>query len=241
MFKKILVANRGEIAVRIIRACRDLGIRRSPSIRRRMPIRCTSSWRTKRSASARRRTRQLPQHPPTCHRRLTGCDAVHPGYGNLSETVASRRTARSPAEVHRPAPGDHREDAGQGAGQAAGGAGGRAGDPGHRRRAAERREARRIAVRLPGHDQGGGGRRRARHPHRAQRRRIPPQPAAGAGGSAVVLRPAESTWRRYIEEPRHIEVQILADEHGNVVHLGERDCSVQRRAPEAHRGVALRR
>ena len=88
MFQKILIANRGEIALRIQRACRELDIPPWRSIRPPTPKRCTSGWPMKASASARRRQSQLPQHSGDFSAAaITGADAIHPGYGFLSENA----------------------------------------------------------------------------------------------------------------------------------------------------------
>ena len=92
------------------------------------------------------------------------------------------------------------------------------------------RRASRASVGYPGDDQGGGRRRRQGHAHRPRRRRgarrFPRAPASEAQASFADDR---VFIEKYIEEPRHIEIQVLGDAHGNVVHLCERECSIQRR------------
>ena len=87
-----------------------------------------------------------------------------------------------------------------------------------------------AAGRLPGDPQGLGRRRRPRHAHRAQRggtcRRCSRQRTSEA---AAAFGNGDLYMEKFIEQPRHIEFQVLADEHGNVVSLGERECSIQRR------------
>ena len=89
MFEKILIANRGEIALRVLRACKELGIRPWPCIQPPMPTRCTCGSPTRAYASARRRRGKCYLNVPAllaaCE--ITGADAVHPGYGFLSENA----------------------------------------------------------------------------------------------------------------------------------------------------------
>ena len=94
--KKVLIANRGEIAVRIIRACREMGIRRSPSIRTAIEPHCTFGMRTKRIRSVlppRRKATFASMVSSTAARR-SGADAVHPGYGFLAENEAFAAAVR---------------------------------------------------------------------------------------------------------------------------------------------------
>ena len=178
---------------------------------------------------------ELPQHPRAllAAAEMTGADAIHPGYGFLSENAEFAEIVPGKGHhVHRPAAGDDPAHGEQGRGARGGGEG--------RPAAAARRPA--ASSRTPRTPEalaeeigypvilkaaaGGGGRgmkivrerrrRSARPSRRRATRRWPP--------SATAHVP-----RALRRGPRHIEMQIVADEHGNVVYLGERECSVQRR------------
>jgi acetyl/propionyl-CoA carboxylase alpha subunit len=83
--------------------------------------------------------------------------------------------------------------------------------------------------RLPGHPEGQGRRRRARHAHCAHAEELPNLFHAANTEAANAFGNGELYMEKFIERPRHIEFQVLADEHGNVVSLFERECSIQRR------------
>ena len=88
MFNKILVANRGEIALRVIRAAREMGMQRSPCIPPRTAMRCMCAWRTKRlhrPAFRHESYLSVPAIISACE--ITGAEAIHPGYGFLSENA----------------------------------------------------------------------------------------------------------------------------------------------------------
>ena len=235
LFQKILIANRGEIALRIQRACRELGI----------PTVAVHSTADAEAMHVRLADESVCIGPPPAKdsylnipailsaAAITGAEAIHPGYGFLSENAgfaemveAHGLTFIGPSPAHIRMMGDK---------IAAKAAMARLGVPlvpGSDGVVAGCREGarRRRPHRLSGADQGGGRRRRARHEggarcrHRWRRRSSIARTEARAafGNDAVYI-------EKYLDHPRHIELQILADAHGNVVHFGERDCSLQRR------------
>ena len=195
-----------------------------------------SRWPTRRCISARRRPPSpislIDKIVEAC--RQTGAEAVHPGYGFLSERAAFAEALEAAGIVFigpNPAAdrGDGRQDRIEEARQRRQGLD-RA-RPSRRDRDARARGRDRRRDRLSGDDQGVGRRRRQGHAHRA----------FDAGEVARGLRPRRSRRRRrrfgddrvfvekFIVDPRHIEIQVLGDKHGNVIYLGERECSIQRR------------
>ena len=164
--------------------------------------------------------------------RASGAEAIHPGYGFLAENAAFARACEEAGLVWIGPPPAAIEAMGSkiGARQRMEAAGVPI-VPGHDRGDPRRRDRDRAgrSLRLADRDQGLGGRRRARH---------------GGGASADEAERALETARRqgeayfadaavyvekYVEDPRHVEIQVLADRHGATIHLGERDCTLQRR------------
>lgn len=234
MFKKILVANRGEIALRIIFACRELGIRTvavysevdENSLHRRFadedicigPARSADSY--------------LNVPAIISAAEITGADAIHPGYGFLSESAYMAEVCEA-CHIRFIGP-----------------------DPNVIRLLGDKAKARRAMKRagvpmLPGSDgpvededkaariakdigypviikavAGGGGRgmRIVREP-----KELPHALKTAQREAEAAFGRGEVYIEKYLEGPRHIEFQVLGDHHGSVIHLGERECSIQRR------------
>ncbi|MBK5187455.1 MAG: acetyl-CoA carboxylase biotin carboxylase subunit [Gemmatimonadaceae bacterium] len=234
MFKKVLIANRGEIALRIIRACRELDIQTvavySDADRESLHVRFADDDVCIGPAPARESYLKIPRLIAAAE--ITGADAIHPGYGFLAENAefaetcaASNITFIGPTAAQIRLIGD---------------------------KATARRTMADVGVPIvpgtPGPvedvDEALGFAREIGFP-------VIIKAAAGGGGKGMrVANDAEDFARafqlarsealsafgsgdvyveKYLARPRHIEFQILGDSHGNVIHLGERDCSVQRR------------
>jgi acetyl-CoA carboxylase biotin carboxylase subunit len=232
-FKKVLVANRGEIAVRVIRACRDMGIRSvavySEADRAALHVLMADEARAVGPAPSRESYLAIDRILQAA--RESGADAVHPGYGFLAENPLFARAC---------------EDAGLAF----------IGPPSRAMALmGEKTAARRLATEagvpvVPGSLEPLAG---AAVRAEAERLGFPVmlKAAAGGGGKGLRLVPSASALdaaleraqsealsafgdgRVYVEKalarPRHVEIQVLADAHGHVVHLFERECSVQRR------------
>ncbi len=234
MFQKILIANRGEIALRIQRACREMGI----------PTVAVHSTADAEAMHVRLADESVCIGPPPARdsylniasilsaAAITGADAIHPGYGFLSENAefadmveAHGLTFIGPSADHIRMMGDKiaAKTAMAGLGVPL--------VPGSDGELASLDEARRVAERI-GYPvlikaaAGGGGRgmKVAKDAEGLEEawRLARTEAAAAFGNDAVYL-------EKYLDRPRHIELQILADGHGSVVHFGERDCSLQRR------------
>ena len=234
MFQKILIANRGEIALRIQRACRELGI---PSV-------AVHSTADADAMHVRLADESVCIGPPPAKDSylnvaailsaalITGAEAIHPGYGFLSENAgfaemveAHGLTFIGPSPEHIRMMGDK---------IAAKDAMAKLGVPlvtGSDGLVPDIAKARDVATRI-GYpvlikaSAGGGGRgmKVARDASELDDafRIARTEARAAFGNDAVYI-------EKYLDHPRHVELQILADGHGNVVHLGERDCSLQRR------------
>ena len=234
MFKKVLVANRGEIAMRVIRACRELGIAtvavHSTADADAMHVRFADESVCIGPAPSRESYLNVPAILSAAE--ITRADAIHPGYGFLSENADFAEVCRK-CGIHFIGP-----------------------RPEMLRMMGNKVSARAVA-RESGLPLLPGSQGVIRTPEEAEALAneigfpVILKAAAGGGGKgmkivrvATALRQAFNTataeavasfnngdlyLERYVEQPRHIEIQIIADEHGNVIHLGERECSVQRR------------
>ena len=234
MFKKILIANRGEIALRIIRACREMGIQsvaiHSTADANSMAVRLADESVCIGPASAKDSYLNIPAILTAAA--VTGAEAIHPGYGFLSENEMFARMVEEHGFTFIGPKPEHIEKMGD------------------KVRAKQTVMALGLPV-VPGSDgavtsveQGLEFCRKAGFP-------VIIKAASGGGGKGMkVVRSEEqfsemySTARseakanfgddtvyieKYLEKPRHIEIQIFGDKHGNGIHLGERDCSIQRR------------
>ena len=234
MFDKVLIANRGEIALRVHRACKEMGIQtvaiHSEADADAMHVRLADESVCVGPPPAGKSYLNIPQIIAACE--ITGAQAVHPGYGFLSENArfaeiveAHGITFIGPTADHIRLMGDKitAKKAVKDAGIPV--------VPGSEGGISDIDEAEKIAADI-GYPvlikaAAGGGGRGMKVAENAKMFRSAVQTAsseaaAAFGDGSVYL-------EKYLGKPRHIEIQILADTHGNCVHLGERDCSLQRR------------
>jgi len=234
VFRKILIANRGEIALRILRACRALGVEAvvaySEADRDSLPVQLADEAICIGPADAKRSYLSVPAMISAAI--VTGCDAIHPGYGFLSEDEGFAEVVRAHDLVFigPPAPvldrfaskeATRRLLASHGL-PTIPGSNGVLRDDAH---ALE--EAARIGYPLlikPSAGGGGKGMRMVRTPREleASLNVCRSEARAAFGDDSLYL-------ERWLDENRHVEVQVAVDRYGHGVHLGERDCSVQRR------------
>jgi acetyl-CoA carboxylase biotin carboxylase subunit len=235
MFNKILIANRGEIALRILRACRELGIKT-------VAVHSTADRDLKHVLLADEAVCIGP--PPSSKSYLNMAaiisaaevaqvDAVHPGYGFLSENADfAESVEKSGFAFIGPRPETIRLMGGKTTAKAEMIAAGVPCVPGSEGVLPDDDDECRLIARKVGYPvlvkaaAGGGG--RGMHVVRSEDELAQKVHMARAEATAA-FRDGSVFLEKYLETPRHIEMQMLADTHGNVVHLGERDCSMQRR------------
>ncbi len=234
MFGKILIANRGEIAVRILRACRDLGVPAvvaySEADRDTLAVQLADEAICIGPAESRRS--YLNQPAMVSAALVTGCDAIHPGYGFLSEDAGFSEVCAA-HDLHFIGPRAEvlERFASKFAVRRMLAANGLPTVPGSRGIVTDINDALDQAAEAgypvllkPSAGGGGRGMRLVRSP-REMETSLPlsrSEAQAAFGDDSIYF-------EKWIEESRHVEVQVLIDQHGNGVHIGERDCSVQRR------------
>ena len=234
MFDKVLIANRGEIALRILRACKELGIAtvavHSTADADAMHVKLADESVCIGPPSPRDSYLNIPALIAACE--ITGADAVHPGYGFLSENARFAEVL----EQHKIGFIGPKSE--------------------HIRTMGDKIEAKRTAVRLgipvvPGSDGGITDDEEAKKVARRIGFPVIIKAAAGGGGRGMKVARTEDDLsyalnaarteakaafgddavyiEKYLEKPRHIEIQVLGDGKGGAIHLAERDCSLQRR------------
>jgi len=234
MFNKVLIANRGEIALRVIRACKELGVKtvavHSTADERAMFVRLADESICVGPAPAKESYMNIPSLLAACE--ITGAEAIHPGYGFLSENA---RFAGILEEHDIALIGPKAE---------------------HITIMGDKITAKKTAIELgipvvPGSDGGIDNYDDCLEVARNIGFPVLIKAAAGGGGRGMRLAPTEADLHaayhdakrdagslydddsvyleKYLTSPRHIEIQVMGDKHGNAVHLGERDCSLQRR------------
>jgi acetyl-CoA carboxylase biotin carboxylase subunit len=234
MFHKILIANRGEIAVRLIRACRDLGISPvavySEADRQALHVRLADEAYFIGESPASQSYLNGEKIIEAAVK--SGAEAIHPGYGFLSERAWFARDAgQAGVKFIGPSPESIELMGDKTNARVAAVKAGAPIVPGSTEPMADEAAARKVAAEI-GYpvmlkaSAGGGGK---------GMRLIRSEGELGAAFSLAAAE-AQSAFgdpsvyiEKFIERPRHIEIQILADEYGNVIHLGERECSIQRR------------
>jgi acetyl-CoA carboxylase biotin carboxylase subunit len=234
MFRKVMIANRGEIALRVIRACHELGVKTvavySEADRESLHVRFADDDVCIGPPQGRLSYLKIPNLIAAAE--VTGADAIHPGYGFLAENAEFADTCRASNIVFIGPTGDQIRSMGDKASARRlakeAGVPTVPGSPGVMRDAEEGlavAEEIGFPVIIKATAGGGGKGMRIAHDSEqfAQLFSLAQNEALSAFGNGDVY------VEKYLARPRHVEIQIIGDQHGRVIHLGERDCSVQRR------------
>ncbi len=234
MFNKVLIANRGEIALRVIRACRELGVHTvavySEADRESLHVRFADDDVCIGPAPSRSSYLNIPRLIAAAE--ITGADAIHPGYGFLAENAEFAEICRaSNITFIGPTPDQIRQMGDKASARRLAKEAGVPTVPGSAGILADVDEALVVAQEIGFpviiKATAGGGGKGMRIAHDAdqfgQLFGLAQNEALSAFGNGDVY------VEKYLEHPRHVEIQIIGDQHGRVIHLGERDCSVQRR------------
>ncbi|MCK9607420.1 MAG: acetyl-CoA carboxylase biotin carboxylase subunit [Methylomonas sp.] len=235
MFEKIVIANRGEIALRVLRACRELGIKTvavfSEADRDLKHVRLADEAVCIGPAPSAQSYLNIPAIISAAE--VTDAQAIHPGYGFLSENADfSEKVSQSGFVFIGPRPETIRMMGDKISAKKAMIAAGIPcvpgnGDPLSNNDEANLKLAREVGYPVIIKAAGGGGGRGMRVVHTeaalVNAIELTKAEAMSAFGNGTVY------MEKFLEDPRHIEFQVLADSHGNAIHLGERDCSMQRR------------
>lgn len=234
MFKKILIANRGEIALRIIRTCKELGIKTvavySQADQEALHVQLADEAYCIGPTSSRESYLNMTNIISVAM--ITGCEAIHPGYGFMAENADFAEVCAS-CDIVFIGPSARAIET-----------------MGDKARARETMRSANVPI-VPGSDGLIENYEEALKLAETIGYPVIIKASAGGGGKGMRIawgqdelknaigmaqQEAETAFgnggvylEKYLEEPRHIEIQIMADSHGNVVHLGERDCSIQRR------------
>ena len=234
MFGKVLIANRGEIAVRIIRACRELGLATvavcSEADRSALHAQIADETVCIGPAASAESYLNIPNILEACAQ--TGAGAVHPGFGFLSENAAfARNCARCGIEFIGPSPAAIELMGDKARAKQTMRAAGVPAIPGSDGLVADlaqaKRAGRKIGYPLLIKASAGGGGRGIRLVNRAEE--LEDAFACATRDAKQFFGDGSVYMEKYIRNPRHIEIQIMGDKQGNIIHLGERDCSLQRR------------
>jgi acetyl-CoA carboxylase biotin carboxylase subunit len=234
MFKKVLIANRGEIACRVIWACRELGIKtvavHSEADRDALHVRFSDEAVCIGPAPSAQSYLNIPQIISAAE--ITNVDAIHPGYGFLSENPHFAEVCREcNIAFIGPSPEVIRMMGDKSEAKRTMKAAGAPVTPGSEGLIEDEetalKEARRIGYPVLIKATAGGGGRGMRVAYNQQELLNAYNTARAE--AEIAFKNSGVYLEKYIANPRHIEIQVLGDNYGNVVHLGERECSIQRR------------
>lgn len=233
-FEKVLIANRGEIALRVHRACKELGIKtvavHSSADNEAMHVKLADESVCIGPPQAKDSYLNIPSIISACE--ITGAEAVHPGYGFLSENAhfaeileAHNLTFIGPSSEHIQIMGDKitaKETVSKLGIPVVPGSNGKIEDLNHAKKIADEIG---YPILIKASSGGGGKGMKIAHASTDLENAFnlaKVEAKASFGDDTVYI-------EKYLNAPRHIEIQIFGDKHGNAIHLGERDCSLQRR------------